>query len=100
MVLRAAAVVLTTGTFLRGVIHIGEETRPAGRMGDAASLRLAERVGELGLPLGRLKTGTPPRIEGRSIDWASVGSQPGDAEPVMFSFLSRGAGLPADSPAG
>ncbi len=89
VVLRAAAVVLTTGTFLRGVIHIGEETRPAGRMGDAASLRLAERVGELGLPLGRLKTGTPPRIEGRSIDWGSVGSQLGDAEPVMFSFLSR-----------
>jgi tRNA uridine 5-carboxymethylaminomethyl modification enzyme len=83
-------VVLTTGTFLRGVIHMGGESRPAGRIGDAASVRLAERIGELALPLGRLKTGTPPRLEGRSIDWAVVGTQPGDAEPVMFSFLSNG----------
>ena len=83
-------VVLTTGTFLRGVIHIGEETRPAGRIGDPASVRLAERIGDLGLPLGRLKTGTPPRLDGRTIDWARVGAQPADAEPVLFSFLSSG----------
>ncbi len=89
--LRAGAVVLTTGTFLRGVIHLGETTRPAGRLGDEASTRLAGRMGELALPLGRLKTGTPPRLDGRTIDWSGVGHQPGDAEPVMFSFLSRGA---------
>ena len=79
---RGRAVVLTTGTFLRGVIHMGEETRPAGRLGDAASVRLAERIAELGLPLGRLKTGTPPRLDGRSIDWDAVGAsrgmRPGD----------------------
>ena len=85
---RAPAVVLTTGTFLRGVIHMGHETRPAGRIGDAASVRLALRVEELALPLGRLKTGTPPRLDGRTIDWAAVGTQAGDEDPVMLSFLS------------
>ena len=85
---RAGAVVLTTGTFLRGVIHIGEVRREAGRRNDPASVRLAERIADLGLPLGRLKTGTPPRLDGRTIDWDAVGSQPGDDEPVMFSFLS------------
>ena len=87
--LRAAAAVLTTGTFLRGVIHMGEETRPAGRLGDRASVRLAERIADLALPLGRLKTGTPPRLDGGTIDWSAVGVQPGDAVPVMLSFLSR-----------
>ena len=85
---RAPAVVLTTGTFLRGVIHMGHETRPAGRIGDAASVRLALRIEELALPLGRLKTGTPPRLDGRTIDWAAVGTQAGDEDPVMLSFLS------------
>ena len=85
----AGSVILTTGTFLRGVIHIGEETRPAGRAGDAASVRLAERIADLGLPLGRLKTGTPPRLDGRSIDWDRVASQPADAEPELMSFLTQ-----------
>ena len=93
---RAPAVVLTTGTFLRGVIHMGEETRPAGRIGDAASVRLALRIEELALPLGRLKTGTPPRLDGRTIDWAAVGTQAGDEDPVMLSFLSRETGEPTD----
>ena len=64
----AGAVVLTTGTFLRGVIHIGDKSRPGGRMGDKPSVRLAERIDALGLELGRLKTGTPPRLDGRTID--------------------------------
>ena len=82
-------VVLTTGTFLRGVIHIGDESRPGGRMGDKPSIPLAERIDALGLPLGRLKTGTPPRLDGRTINWDSLESQPGDDDPVMFSFLSN-----------
>lgn len=84
------AVILTTGTFLRGVIHIGDVSRPGGRMGDPASVRLAQRIDGFGLPLGRLKTGTPPRLDGRSIDWARLERQDPDDEPVMFSFLSRG----------
>ena len=87
--LSAGAVVLTTGTFLRGVIHIGDVSRPGGRMGDKPSVRLAERIDSFGLPLGRLKTGTPPRLDGRTIDWARLESQPGDDDPVMFSFLYR-----------
>lgn len=86
--LPARSVVLTTGTFLRGLIHLGTETHPAGRSGDPASVRLADRLADLGLPLGRLKTGTPPRLDGRTIDWGRVEVQPGDDEPVMFSFLS------------
>jgi tRNA uridine 5-carboxymethylaminomethyl modification enzyme len=84
----AKAVILTTGTFLRGVIHIGAVSRPGGRMGDPPSIRLAQRIDSFGLPLGRLKTGTPPRLDGRSIDWDKVDLQPGDDDPVMFSFLS------------
>ena len=84
----ANSVVLTTGTFLRGVIHIGDVSRPGGRMGDKPSVRLAERIDSYGLPLGRLKTGTPPRLDGRTIDWAELEMQPGDDEPVLFSFLS------------
>ncbi|MCR8549542.1 tRNA uridine-5-carboxymethylaminomethyl(34) synthesis enzyme MnmG [Salipiger sp. P9] len=87
--LAAGAVVLTTGTFLRGVIHIGDQSRPGGRIGDKPSVRLAERIDDLGLELGRLKTGTPPRLDGRTIDWAQLEDQPGDDEPVMFSFLSE-----------
>lgn len=84
----AGSVVLTTGTFLRGVIHIGEETRPGGRIGDKPSIRLAERIDSFGLPLGRLKTGTPPRLDGKTIHWDMLEKQPGDDEPVMFSFLN------------
>jgi len=81
-------VILTTGTFLRGVIHIGNETRVGGRMGDKASVRLAERIDNFELPLGRLKTGTPPRLDGRTIRWDELEQQSGDETPVMFSFLS------------
>ena len=84
---RARAVVLTSGTFLRGVIHIGDRQCPGGRWGEAPSTRLGERLLERGLPMGRLKTGTPPRLDGRTIDWARLESQPGDDQPVMFSFL-------------
>ncbi len=86
--LTARAVVLTTGTFLRGVIHIGDVSRPGGRMGDKPSVKLAERVDSFGLTMGRLKTGTPPRLDGRTINWDVLESQPGDSEPTMFSFLS------------
>ncbi len=89
-ILSAGAVVLTTGTFLRGVIHIGDVRRAGGRMGDKPSVRMAERLDSFGLPLGRLKTGTPPRLDGRTIDWSSLESQPGDDDPTMFSFLSTG----------
>jgi tRNA uridine 5-carboxymethylaminomethyl modification enzyme len=86
--LRAEAVVLTSGTFLRGMIHIGDERRPAGRMGAPASVRLAERLAEVAPATGRLKTGTPPRLDGRTIDWSALEMQPGDADPVMLGFLS------------
>ena len=88
--LRTRSVILTTGTFLRGVIHIGDRRIEAGRLGEAPARRLAERLDGFGLPLGRLKTGTPPRLDGRSIDWSCVAMQPGDDVPVMFSFLSTG----------
>ena len=84
----AGAVVITTGTFLRGKIHIGDISRDGGRMGERPSVKLAERFDTLGLPLGRLKTGTPPRLDGRSVNWAMLDMQPGDEEPVLFSFLS------------
>ncbi|WP_121060935.1 tRNA uridine-5-carboxymethylaminomethyl(34) synthesis enzyme MnmG [Chachezhania antarctica] len=87
--IRAGAVVLTTGTFLRGVIHIGDVRRPGGRMGDKPSIKLAERIDSFNLPLGRLKTGTPPRLDGRTINWDILESQPGDEEPELFSFLSK-----------
>lgn len=82
-------VILTTGTFLNGLIHIGEKTRTAGRWGDAAALSLAASLKPLDLPLGRLKTGTPPRIAKNSIDWDSLEMQPGDEEPLLFSYLSH-----------
>lgn len=84
----AGAVVLTTGTFLRGMIHRGRETYPAGRVGDQPAIKLAERIEALGLPLGRLKTGTPPRLDGRTIDWARCEEQKGDDVPEPFSFLT------------
>ncbi len=86
--LAAAAVVLTTGTFLRGVIHIGEEQTPAGRVGEAPALGLSETLGRIGFALGRLKTGTPPRLDGRTIDWAALEVQPGDDPPIPFSFMT------------
>jgi len=79
--------VLTTGTFLRGVIHIGEQRHTGGRMGDKAAVRMAERLDDMGLKMGRLKTGTPPRLDGKTIDWESLDRQEGDADPVLFSFL-------------
>ncbi len=88
---RAVAVVVTTGTFLRGLIHIGEQQIPAGRVGEAPANGLSQRFGEIGFALGRLKTGTPPRLDGRTIDWAATTVQAGDDEPVFFSFLTSKA---------
>ena len=79
---------LTTGTFLRGLIHIGEHQIPAGRVGEAPSTGLSLTLERLGFVLGRLKTGTPPRLDGRTIDWAAVESQPGDQPPEPFSTLT------------
>ena len=87
---QAASVVLTAGTFLNGIIHIGDQRRPGGRVGDAPSVRLAAQLADLALPRGRLKTGTPPRLDGRTIDWAKLDMQPGDDAPSMFSFLHEG----------
>ena len=87
--LAAGRVILTTGTFLRGVIHIGEEKIPAGRVGEAPSLGLSATLAKLGFRLGRLKTGTPPRLDGTTIDWAGLERQLGDDPPQPFSFLTR-----------
>ncbi len=86
---RAPKAVLTTGTFLKGVIHRGEARIPAGRVGEAPAIALADRLYGLGLPMGRLKTGTPARLDGRTIAWDRLETQPGDAEPVPFSFLTQ-----------
>jgi len=86
---RARAVVLTTGTFLAGLIHVGLENFQAGRMGDPPAVSLAARLRELQLPVGRLKTGTPPRIDGRSIDFSVMKEQPGDDPEPVFSFQGR-----------
>ena len=87
-VFRAGSVVLTTGTFLRGLIHIGEVKIPAGRIGEAPSHGLSRALARFGFPLGRLKTGTPARLDGRTIDWASLERQAGDPEPEPFSTLT------------
>jgi tRNA uridine 5-carboxymethylaminomethyl modification enzyme len=87
--LAAAAVVLTTGTFLRGLIHIGERQIPAGRVGEAPALGLSRTLERAGFALGRLKTGTPPRLDGSSIDWAALQMQPGDDPPEPFSVLTE-----------
>lgn len=92
--LRAAAVVLTTGTFLGGALHTGEEQVPGGRVGESGASRLAQRLRALGLPMGRLKTGTPPRLDGRTIDWARLEVQPGDQEPAFFSSLTTSTATP------
>jgi tRNA uridine 5-carboxymethylaminomethyl modification enzyme len=87
-VFKAGAVVLTTGTFLRGLIHIGERKIPAGRVGEAPSLGLSATLERFGFKLGRLKTGTPPRLDGRTIDWAAVDRQAADPDPHPFSALT------------
>jgi tRNA uridine 5-carboxymethylaminomethyl modification enzyme len=87
--LRAAAVVLTTGTFLRGLIHIGEKQTPAGRVGEAPAIGLSLTLERLGLSLGRLKTGTPPRLDGKTIDWAALEMQAADNPPEPFSTLTE-----------
>src|SRR6185369_7852492 len=84
----AARVVLTTGTFLKGVIHRGEERIPAGRVGDAPAIGLSDRLYASGLRMGRLKTGTPARLDGSTIAWDKLEMQAADAEPVPFSFLT------------
>ncbi len=86
--LRCAAVVITTGTFLRGLIHIGEQKIPAGRVGEAPSNRLAATLAGFQFAMGRLKTGTPPRLDGKTIDWTGLPLQPGDDPPKPFSFLT------------
>jgi tRNA uridine 5-carboxymethylaminomethyl modification enzyme len=88
-IVRAGAVVLTTGTFLRGLIHIGERQLPAGRVGEAPAVGLALTLERLGFALGRLKTGTPPRIDGTTIDWTKLEMQPGDEPPEPFSALTK-----------
>ena len=87
--LSAGAVVLTTGTFLNGLIHMGEQRIPAGRAGEAPALKLSDRLYALGLKLGRLKTGTPARLDGKSIDWSGLEMQKADDDPVPFSFLTE-----------
>ena len=92
--LSAHSVVITSGTFLNGRIHMGTDNRSGGRVGDKASNLLADRIKDIGLHIGRLKTGTPPRIDGRTIAWDKVEKQPGDEEPVMFSFLNSAPVVP------
>ena len=87
--LRAKAVVLATGTFLNGLIHTGRSTYTAGRAGEPASIELADNLKKLGFPVGRLKTGTPPRLDGRTIDWDVFEPQPADERPVPFSFSTQ-----------
>lgn len=92
--LGAASTVLTAGTFLGGVLHSGREQRSGGRINEQPSNALSTTLRRLGLRLGRLKTGTPPRLDGRTIDWASLELQPGDEKPALFSSLSRRVSLP------
>lgn len=86
---KAKAVILTTGTFLKGMIFRGSERMPAGRVGEAPSIALADRLYDLGLNLGRLKTGTPARLDGRTIDWSAIGRQAADTAPTFLSFLTE-----------
>ncbi|HAY05027.1 MAG TPA: tRNA uridine-5-carboxymethylaminomethyl(34) synthesis enzyme MnmG, partial [Hyphomonas sp.] len=93
-VYRARKVVITTGTFLKGVIHIGARRIPAGRVGEAPAIGLSDRLYAMGLPMGRLKTGTPARLDGRTIHWGRLEMQPADEAPVPFSFLNDRIGVP------
>jgi tRNA uridine 5-carboxymethylaminomethyl modification enzyme len=86
--LEAGAVIVTTGTFLNGLAHVGEAQYSCGRNGEAPSQLLGEQLRALGLDWKRLKTGTPPRLDGRTIDWSQFEPQPGDAEPTPFSFMT------------
>ncbi|MEO0358246.1 MAG: FAD-dependent oxidoreductase, partial [Pseudomonadota bacterium] len=88
--IEAQAVILTTGTFLNGLAHIGDVSFKAGRMNEDSVCRLADRLADLDLPLGRLKTGTPPRLRSSTIDWATLQMQPGDSDPALFSYASQG----------
>ena len=94
----ARAVVLTTGTFLSGLVHVGLKNFQAGRAGDPPAIRLARRLRDLNLPVGRLKTGTPPRIDGRTIDYSVMTEQPGDEPVPVFSFLGSSAQHPSQLP--
>lgn len=85
----SSSVILTSGTFLRGVIHIGDVAKPGGRMGDNPSIALADRLASYDLSMGRLKTGTPPRLDGTTINWAGLEQQEADAEPELFSFMHK-----------
>ena len=85
----ASAVVVTTGTFLNGLAHVGESQYSCGRNGEAPSQLLGDQLRSLGLQWTRLKTGTPPRLDGRTIDWSQFEPQPGDANPTPFSFLTE-----------
>ncbi len=87
--LRGGRVILTTGTFLKGLIHLGEDSWPAGRVGDAPAIGLSNTLYGLGFRMGRLKTGTPPRLDGRSIHWHRLEEQPGDVPPEPFSFMTE-----------
>mgnify|MGYP005839650823 CR=1 FL=1 len=89
--IRAASVIITTGTFLRGLMHTGEQKQHGGRVGEAAAVTLSDELTRLGLRLGRLKTGTPPRIRESTIDFSCLEEQPGDEPPQMFSFLNHGS---------
>ncbi|MBT6567010.1 tRNA uridine-5-carboxymethylaminomethyl(34) synthesis enzyme MnmG [uncultured Candidatus Puniceispirillum sp.] len=93
-IVTAASVVLTTGTFLGGLIHLGDERTQAGRIGEAPSNMLAARLAKLALPLGRLKTGTPPRLDGRTIDWSVLEMQPADDPPIPFSMMTTRITVP------
>ncbi|WP_417623942.1 tRNA uridine-5-carboxymethylaminomethyl(34) synthesis enzyme MnmG [Paremcibacter congregatus] len=92
--IRAGRVILTTGTFLRGMIHIGDQQIPAGRVGEAPSLGLSETLMRAGFTLDRLKTGTPARLDGKTIDWSVCTVQPGDTPPVPFSFMNSSISVP------
>ncbi len=92
--IKTAAVVLTTGTFLRGLIHRGMEKIPAGRVGEAPTIGLAETLERLNFPLGRLKTGTPARLDGRTINWDILEEQPGDTPPLPFSYMNSEIKVP------
>ncbi|MDZ4761491.1 MAG: tRNA uridine-5-carboxymethylaminomethyl(34) synthesis enzyme MnmG [Alphaproteobacteria bacterium] len=91
---KSGGVVITTGTFLKGMIHIGDRRIPAGRVGEAPAIRLSDRLYDLGLSMGRLKTGTPARLDGKTIDWSGIEMQPADAVPTPFSFLTDTIAVP------